>query len=45
MCCSLSDDEMEEDMFKIGDYVAHYKEGVCQVVDIGERVLYVKANL
>ena len=36
MCCSLSDDEMEEDMFKIGDYVAHYKEGVCQVVDIGK---------
>ena len=26
MCCSLSDDKMEEDMFKIGDYVAHYKE-------------------
>ena len=23
-------------MFKIGDYVAHYKEGVCQVVDIGK---------
>lgn len=55
MCCSLSDDEMEEDMFKIGDYVAHYKEGVCQVVDIGKislscsdnekGVLYVKANL
>ena len=36
MCCSLADDEMEEDMFKIGDYVAHYKEGVCQVVDIGK---------
>lgn len=42
-------------MFKIGDYVAHYKEGVCQVVDIGKislscsdnekGVLYVKANL
>lgn len=23
-------------MFKIGDYVAHYKEGVCQVVEIGK---------
>ena len=22
-------------MFKIGDYVAHYKEGVCEVIDIG----------
>ena len=22
-------------MFKIGDYVAHYKEGVCEVTDIG----------
>lgn len=22
-------------MFKIGDYVAHYKEGVCEVMDIG----------
>ena len=22
-------------MFKIGDYVAHYKEGVCEVKDIG----------
>ena len=23
-------------MFKIGDYVAHYKEGVCEVVNIGK---------
>ena len=23
-------------MFKIGDYVAHYKEGVCEVIDIGK---------
>lgn len=23
-------------MFKIGDYVAHYKEGVCEVTDIGK---------
>lgn len=23
-------------MFKIGDYVAHYKEGVCEVVGIGK---------
>lgn len=22
-------------MFKIGDYVAHYKEGICEVVEIG----------
>ncbi len=22
-------------MFKIGDYVVHYKEGVCEVIDIG----------
>ncbi len=23
-------------MFKVGDYVAHYKEGVCEVTDIGK---------
>ena len=23
-------------MFKIGDYVTHYKEGVCEVIDIGK---------
>lgn len=23
-------------MFRIGDYVAHYKEGVCEVVNIGK---------
>lgn len=23
-------------MFKIGDYVAHYKEGVCEVISIGK---------
>ena len=23
-------------MFKIGDYVAHYKEGVCEVTSIGK---------
>ncbi|HIW83683.1 MAG TPA: CarD family transcriptional regulator [Candidatus Dorea gallistercoris] len=23
-------------MFKIGDYVVHYKEGVCEVIDIGK---------
>ena len=23
-------------MFKIGDYVAHYKEGVCEVMSIGK---------
>ena len=23
-------------MFKIGDYVAHYKEGVCEVINIGK---------
>ena len=26
--------EQEAEMFKIGDYVAHYKEGVCEVVNI-----------
>lgn len=33
---SLSDEEMKKKMFKIGDYVAHYKEGVCRIVDIGK---------
>ena len=28
--------EQEAEMFKIGDYVAHYKEGVCEVVNIGK---------
>ena len=28
--------EQEDAMFKIGDYVAHYKEGVCEVVNIGK---------
>ena len=23
-------------MFKVGDYVAHYKEGVCEVTEIGK---------
>ena len=23
-------------MFRIGDYVAHYKESVCEVVNIGK---------
>lgn len=23
-------------MFKVGDYVAHYKEGVCEIMDIGK---------
>ena len=23
-------------MFRVGDYVAHYKEGVCEVVDVGK---------
>ena len=23
-------------MFKIGDYVAHYKEGICEVTNIGK---------
>lgn len=27
---------LEVEMFKIGDYVAHYKEGVCEVVNIGK---------
>ena len=26
-------------MFKIGDYVAHYKEGVCEVENIGKIVM------
>ena len=45
--------EQEAEMFKIGDYVAHYKEGVCEVVNIGKidmgssdkRVLYVKTGI
>ena len=23
-------------MFKVGDYVAHYKEGVCEVINVGK---------
>ena len=23
-------------MFRVGDYVAHYKEGVCEVIDVGK---------
>ena len=31
----MSVNEQEVNMFKVGDQVVHYKEGVCEVTNIG----------